>query len=169
VAENVALGREAAMGGANPFRQMLGTRRERAAIVGAVEEALAVCGIEHLAAVNAAALSTGQRRLVELARAAAGDYRLLLLDEPSSGLDHTESQQFGEILRHLVASKGLGILLVEHDMTLVMGVCEYLYVLDFGKLIFSGTVAETRSSRVVRDAYLGSTELDVEGVTSARP
>ena len=107
----------------------------------------------------AGALSTGQRRLVELARAYAGDYRLLLLDEPSSGLDRAESERFGQILQRIVAERGIGILLVEHDMVLVMNTCEYLFVVDFGCLIFEGTAAETRSSPIVRAAYLGEDEV----------
>ena len=79
-----------------------------------------------------------------------------MLDEPSSGLDLSESERFGAILRRIVDERGLGILLVEHDMALVMSVCEYLFVLDFGCLIFQGTPAETRSSPVVRAAYLGA-------------
>ena len=89
----------------------------------------------------------------------AGGYRLLLLDEPSSGLDDEETHRFGEILKDVVATRGLGILLVEHDMALVMDVCQFLYVLDFGRLIFSGTPAETRASDLVRRAYLGEIDL----------
>ena len=85
-----------------------------------------------------------------------GDFRILLLDEPSSGLDGNETERFGEILRAVVARRGTGILLVEHDMALVMEVCDYIYVLDFGQPIFEGTPAEVRSSDVVRAAYLGS-------------
>jgi ABC-type branched-subunit amino acid transport system ATPase component len=158
VAENVALGREAGLAGSNPLRQLAGSRRTAAALRHTVDEALELCGIGELAARPAGALSTGQRRLVELARAYAGDYRLLLLDEPSSGLDPTESERFGEILRRIVDERGVGILLVEHDMALVMSVCEYLFVLDFGCLIFQGTPTETRRSPIVRAAYLGADE-----------
>ncbi|HYT39614.1 MAG TPA: hypothetical protein VEN99_08900, partial [Acidimicrobiia bacterium] len=98
----------------------------------------------------------GQRRLVELARAYAGGYRLLLLDEPSSGLDPAETRRFGEILTRIVAEHGTGILLVEHDMTLVMRICEELFVLDFGQLIFTGTPAAVQASDAVRAAYLGA-------------
>jgi len=101
-------------------------------------------------------LSTGQCRLVELARVLAGDFRLLLLDEPSSGLDAEETSAFGGVLEAVVAERRVGILLVEHDMSLVMRVCEYLYVLDFGKPIFDGTPEEVRASDVVRAAYLGT-------------
>jgi ABC-type branched-subunit amino acid transport system ATPase component len=158
VAENVALGREAGLAGSNPLRQLIGTRRSASAVRAIVDDALEVCGISQLASRPAGSLSTGQRRLVELARAYAGDYRLLLLDEPSSGLDPAESEHFGDILRRIVDERGLGILLVEHDMGLVMRVCEYLFVLDFGCLIFQGTPAETRSSPIVRAAYLGAEE-----------
>jgi ABC-type branched-subunit amino acid transport system ATPase component len=158
VAENVALGREAGLAGSNPLRQLVGSRRTTAAVRRIVDEALEVCGIGDLASRAAGTLSTGQRRLVELARAYAGDYRLLLLDEPSSGLDPAESEGFGQILRRIVDERGLGILLVEHDMALVMSVCEYLFVLDFGCLIFQGTPAEIRQSPIVRAAYLGAEE-----------
>ena len=160
VAENVAIGREAGLAGSNPFRQLLGTRRDQATVRAVVDDALDVCGITDLAHRPSGALSTGQRRLVELARAYAGEYRLLLLDEPSSGLDRAESERLGEILRRMVDDRGIGILLVEHDMVLVMSACEHLFVLDFGCLIFEGTPAETGSSPVVRAAYLGDEELD---------
>jgi len=159
VAENVALGREAALAGSNPLRQLVGTRRQQARIRAAAAEAIEVCRIGDLVDRPVAVLSTGQRRLVELARAYAGDYRLLLLDEPSSGLDHAESERFGRVLRGIVEERGLGILLVEHDMALVMRVCDHLYVLDFGRLIFAGTTAEAQSSPLVRAAYLGAEDV----------
>ena len=106
-------------------------------------------------------LSTGQRRLVELARVLSGPFDMLLLDEPSSGLDQAETQQFGEILRRVVAERGIGILLVEHDMSLVQQVCERVYVLDFGRLLFEGTADEMITSDVVRAAYLGTEGQDL--------
>ena len=167
VAENVALGREAGVAGSNPLRQFVGTRRQQAAVREATAAALAACGIEALADVTVANLSTGQRRLVELARVHAGGFKLLLLDEPSSGLDHAESERFGEILRSIIDEQGVGILLVEHDMALVMRVCDHLYVLDFGRLIFEGTTAETQTSPVVQAAYLGEAdELETAGFAS---
>jgi ABC-type branched-subunit amino acid transport system ATPase component len=84
----------------------------------------------------------------------AGEFTVLLLDEPSSGLDSSETQQFAAVLRQVAAS-GRSILLVEHDMALVMEICHYLYVLDFGKLIFEGPPAAVLASPEVRDAYLG--------------
>jgi ABC-type branched-subunit amino acid transport system ATPase component len=156
VAENIAVGREAGLAGASALRQVFRRPGERKVVATAVERALEVCGIGDLAGRRADALSTGQRRLVELARASACDFNLLLLDEPSSGLDHDETAAFGAVLTGMVAERGLGLLLVEHDMALVMGICDYLYVLDFGTLIFEGTPDEVRRSDVVRAAYLGS-------------
>ena len=125
-----------------------------------MEESLRRCGISDLADVTAGELSTGQGRLVELARVLAGDFRMLLLDEPSSGLDRAETARFGAILRDTVEATGCGILLVEHDMSLVLNVCDYVYVLDFGKLIFEGTPAEIVASSQVQAAYLGSADLE---------
>jgi ABC-type branched-subunit amino acid transport system ATPase component len=93
--------------------------------------------------------------LVELARTLSCRFRLLLLDEPSSGLDDAETTRFGRILRDVVAQTGTGILLVEHDMNLVMGTCDYLHVLDFGHHLFEGDPAAVRASAEVRAAYLG--------------
>src|SRR5690606_16632457 len=95
-------------------------------------------------------------RLVELARALAGDFRLLLLDEPSSGLDVRETARFGEILIGVVADRGLGILLVEHDMELVTSVCDHVYVLGVGALVDEGPVEHIVASEIVRAAYLGA-------------
>ena len=161
VAENVAIAREASFAGGRPWRHLVGRRHDRAAIAGDVADALDVCGLAHLAGRQVAGLSTGQRRLVELARVVSGRFRILLLDEPSSGLDATETQRFGTILESLVADRGLGLLLVEHDMSLVMRVSAYIHVIDFGKPIFEGTPAEVMSSDLVRAAYLGSEAVEV--------
>jgi ABC-type branched-subunit amino acid transport system ATPase component len=144
------------MVGSNPLRQVLTSPGQRHSIAAVTESALDVCGIADLAGRTVGTLSTGQRRLVELARVLAGGFRLLLLDEPSSGLDEEETERFGAILTEVVDERGLGILLVEHDMALVMGVCDHIFVLEFGHLIFEGTPAETQSSELVRAAYLGS-------------
>jgi ABC-type branched-subunit amino acid transport system ATPase component len=158
VAENVALGREGRLTGASPWRQIFASRAQRIEIAEAVDDALRLCALTRLATRPAGSLSTGERRLVELARALAGGCRLLLLDEPSSGLDSTETAHFAEILENVVTGRGTGVLLVEHDMTLVMRVCEYLHVIDFGVHIFEGSTAQARASAVVRAAYLGSDE-----------
>jgi ABC-type branched-subunit amino acid transport system ATPase component len=158
VRENVALGREALLAGRVPWRHLFCSSAERHVIDAATDEALELCGIAGLAARPVVSLSTGQRRLVELARVVAGGFPLLLLDEPSSGLDVAETLEFGQILEKLVSDRGIGILLVEHDMSLVMSVCSHLYVIDFGRPIFAGSADEAQRSAVVRAAYLGEAE-----------
>jgi ABC-type branched-subunit amino acid transport system ATPase component/branched-subunit amino acid ABC-type transport system permease component len=162
VAENVALGREAGLAGANPLSQLVAPPEQRHAIARSTAEALELCGIGDIAEVQAGALSTGQRRLVELARCLAGPFDVLMLDEPSSGLDRDETAAFDEVLRHVVGERGCGILLVEHDVSLVMSVCSYIYVMDFGRLIFEGTPKDVAASPIVQAAYLGSAEAVVE-------
>ena len=119
------------------------------------DELMDLVGISHLADVRAETLSTGTSRLVELARALASRPRVLLLDEPSSGLDDRESEAFGQLLLRL-AEEGLAILLVEHDMDLVMNVCRHIWVLDFGRILTSGSPQEIRDSPEVQTAYLGT-------------
>jgi ABC-type branched-subunit amino acid transport system ATPase component/branched-subunit amino acid ABC-type transport system permease component len=167
VRENVALGRESSMAGANPVRQLISTAAQRAIVSRAVEDAIEVTGIGPLTNLQAGLLPVGQRRMVELARVLAGPFDMLLLDEPSSGLDGAETKRFGEILTSAVADRGLGILLVEHDMALVRQVCRSIYVLDFGLLVFEGTPAEMLASPVVRSAYLGSKGDTVPGASPA--
>ena len=156
VRQNVELGREGVLAGSRPWRQLVGGRGAGRVVAAAADEALATCGLESVAERPAGSLSTGNRRLVELARVLAGGYRMLLLDEPSSGLDDHESERFGAILTDVVAERGVGILLVEHHMELVLGICHYLYVLDFGRLLFEGTPDDAVTSDAVRAAYLGT-------------
>jgi ABC-type branched-subunit amino acid transport system ATPase component len=158
VRNNIKVGCEARAAGLSPLRQLIAASREERAIDVAVGDAIERCGLGAIAESPLAALSTGQRRLVELARVLAGGFQLLLLDEPSSGLDEAETQRFGTVLVRAVADLGVGILLVEHDMDLVMGVCDHVHVLDFGQLVFDGTPSDTRSSPIVRAAYLGADE-----------
>ena len=160
VRENVAIGAEGPRAGNNPIAHVLGRRGDSRRMREEASQALQLCGIAELAERRTGSLSTGERRLVELARCLAGPYSVLLLDEPSSGLDHAESRRFGEILTHVVAERGVGILLVEHDMTLVLDICDDVYVLDFGRPIFHGTPAEIQASPLVRAAYLGAPDLE---------
>jgi branched-chain amino acid transport system ATP-binding protein len=114
-------------------------------------------GILDYADHRADSIPTGTARLLELARALACDPRLLLLDEPSSGLDESETGDFGRLLLEL-AAEGRTVLMVEHDMDLVMSVCTTLHVLDFGSVIASGAPAEIRANPQVQQAYLGYVE-----------
>jgi ABC-type branched-subunit amino acid transport system ATPase component len=156
VEENVAMGREAHLAGGNPLAQLRSKRREMRSIEASCDEAIRLVGIEHLRTQQTGLLPTGQRRLVELARVLAGPFELLLLDEPSSGLDPRETEVFGSILTRVVAERGAGVLLVEHDMELVAQVCDYVYVLDFGVPIFEGSVEQMHQSASVQAAYLGT-------------
>jgi branched-chain amino acid transport system ATP-binding protein len=111
-------------------------------------------GLTRYADQRADSVPTGVARLLEIARALAIEPRLLLLDEPSSGLDESETEDFAGLLRALAAD-GRAILMVEHDMDLVMGVCDFIHVLEFGTVIATGTPAEIRANRTVQAAYLG--------------
>ena len=162
VRENVQLGREARLAGTSPMSQLLPRRGERALVEAAAARSMQQCGITDVADARAGRLSTGQRRLVELARALAGDFRLLLLDEPSSGLDHSESDAFTALLLKVVEETGVGVLIVEHDMNVIAGLCQYTYVLDFGQLIFEGGPRAVLHSDIVRKAYLGTEDLGLE-------
>lgn len=131
--------------------------RTRIDVEATTAELLERTGIHSLAGRRADTLSTGQARLTELARALATAPRLLLLDEPGSGLDSSESEDFGNLLVDL-AAEGLGILMVEHDMELVMKVCSWIHVLDFGVKIAEGTPEAIRADERVQAAYLGADE-----------
>ncbi|MDX6231854.1 MAG: hypothetical protein QOH68_822 [Nocardioidaceae bacterium] len=160
VRENVALGRESAFAGRNPFSHMASGPAATREVTRATEEAIGLCGLGHLAERPVHGLSTGQRRLVDLARCIAGAHRVLLLDEPSSGLDVAETRQLGEVVRRIVDERGVGVLLVEHDLPLVLDLCSSIYVVDFGRLVFQGTPDEVTTSPIVRAAYLGDNALD---------
>jgi branched-chain amino acid transport system ATP-binding protein len=114
-------------------------------------------GLDGYANRQADTVPTGTARLLELARALALDPRLLLLDEPSSGLSTTETESFGDLLRDL-AAEGRAVLIVEHDMDLIMRVCDHLHVLNFGEVIASGTPSEIRADEGVQRAYLGQAD-----------
>ncbi|MET9214150.1 MULTISPECIES: ABC transporter ATP-binding protein [unclassified Nocardia] len=130
----------------------LGPDRRRAGQV--VDDIIDRFGLAAVADACADELPTGTGRLVEVGRAVAARPSVILLDEPAAGQDHTETERFGELLRAL-AHEGAAVLLVEHDMGLVMNVCDAVYVLDLGRVIASGPPATIRADEAVLAAYLG--------------
>ena len=119
------------------------------------DELLERVGITAVAGRRVESLPTGTARLVEVARALATDPKVLLLDEPSSGLDESETDALG-LLLHQLAAGGLAVLLVEHDMPLVMDTCAEIQVLDFGRIIAHGSPTEIQADPAVQRAYLGA-------------
>ncbi|MEX2539968.1 MAG: ABC transporter ATP-binding protein [Actinomycetota bacterium] len=122
---------------------------------GRADELLALVGLTDHATTRAADLPIGLARVLELARALATDPSLLLLDEPSSGLNDQESTRLAELLASLRKKRELSILLVEHNMDFVLGLSDEVYVLDFGRMIASGTPRQIQKDPDVRAAYLG--------------
>lgn len=120
------------------------------------DSVLELVGISDLADDPAEALSLGRARLVELARALATQPRLLFLDEPSSGLDRSETEAMSDVLRKVSNTLGTSIVLIEHDVSMVGALAESVWVLDGGQLIASGPTAEVFGNEKVRTAYLGS-------------
>jgi branched-chain amino acid transport system ATP-binding protein len=112
-------------------------------------------GISGVADDRVDAMPTGQARLVELGRALATKPRVLLLDEPASGQDEQETDAFADLLLDLAAD-GMAILMVEHDVALVMRVCSWIHVLDFGAILAVGTPEEIQRNEAVLEAYLGA-------------
>jgi branched-chain amino acid transport system ATP-binding protein len=120
-----------------------------------VDALLASLGLEHVAGTPAGALPLGLSRLVEIARAAATHPKVILLDEPFSGLNPAESRLLSEALANISKAQDIALVLVEHDVEVVFGLSERVFVLDFGVLIAEGTPAEIRRNPAVRSAYLG--------------
>jgi branched-chain amino acid transport system ATP-binding protein len=151
VRDNLAFATEAPTLGARPWQLL----RRDLSRPSRVDELLHDLSLAPVADRPVAALPIGVRRVVEFGRALCADPRVLLLDEPFSGLDETESAQFAAHVR-AAAERAIGVLLVEHDMHVVMALCTHIHVLDFGRLIAAGDPATVRSSDAVRTAYLGS-------------
>ncbi|HBT65893.1 MAG TPA: ABC transporter ATP-binding protein [Ruminococcaceae bacterium] len=130
--------------------------KEERAIDRKARELLAIFDMEDLADQMSANLPYGQQRKLEILRALASKPKLLLLDEPAAGMNPTETHDLMEVIRSIRDRFNVAILLIEHDMSLVMNVCERLYVLDYGNLIAEGTPEEIRNNDKVIAAYLGS-------------
>lgn len=159
VADNLVVAQEWRGGGgglaadllAAPTRRTRETaRRERAA------EVLRSCGLDALAGSYAGTLPVGQARMAELARALADPPRVLLLDEPASGMSSEERAQLAAVVRHLTEEVGCAVILVEHNVAFVMELCTRVVVLDLGKVLAEGSATEVRQNPAVRDVYLGT-------------
>ena len=156
VIENVALGahRECGRFFETVVRPLASNARERA-ILAACMDILRALDLERVADVRAGNLAYGTLKRVEIARALAARPRLLLLDEPAAGLNHAERVAFGDLIRRIRDEFALTVLLVEHQMGLVMGLCSRLLVLHLGQLLAEGTPREIGANPAVVSAYLG--------------
>ncbi len=121
----------------------------------AVEETLRLLGISDLRAARPAALSTAERQRLALGRAVVSSPHVVLVDEPAAGLDGTETAAMADLLRSIAAA-GIAVLVVDHDMSLIMSVCDRVDVLDLGRRVASGTPEAVRRDPAVIDAYLGA-------------
>ena len=138
------------------WKDLVGRGRPKPDEIEACDEVLELLGLGELADEPIEHLSLGQGRLVEVGRALMTRPRVLLLDEPSSGLDRAETADLADTLRTVQALQGFAIILVEHDVELVASFTERAYVLDFGTLIAQGPTHEVLQDRAVREAYLGT-------------
>ncbi|MGH9025559.1 MAG: ABC transporter ATP-binding protein [Acidimicrobiia bacterium] len=155
VREHLLLPDRAHRGDAPLWRDLLRLSRTTPAETERVDAMVELLGISELADKPVESLSLGRGRLVELGRALMTEPKLLLLDEPSSGLDRMETAAFAMRLRDIARDRGTAVLLVEHDVDLVQAVVERLVVLDFGNVIASGPTGDVLSNATVRQAYLG--------------
>ena len=142
------------------WKDLLGMGRPKPAEIERCREVLDLLGLLEVADEPIESLSLGQGRLVEVGRALMTNPELLLLDEPSSGLDQKETAALASTLRAVQAERGFAILLVEHDIDLVADFTDYTYVLDFGTLIAKGPTSEVLAEAEVRAAYLGTFEVE---------
>jgi branched-chain amino acid transport system ATP-binding protein len=120
------------------------------------ERIIELVGLTAVADRDVSDIPTGTARVVELGRALMTRPRVLLLDEPASGQTEQETENFGRLLQRLAHEDGLTVVLVEHDMSLVMAVCDHIHVLDFGRIVARGAPDEIRRNQAVLDAYLGA-------------
>jgi branched-chain amino acid transport system ATP-binding protein len=160
VEENLLLGRHRRYG-AGALRGALGlawkAEREARKLAHAVADQ---CGLTPVLAAPVGDLPYGTQRMVEVARAIVLEPEVLLVDEPAAGMDSRESEYFGQVLARISRERGMSVLIIEHDVQMVLAICDRVYVLNFGKLLAQGSPAEIRANQEVRAAYLGSTVTD---------
>jgi branched-chain amino acid transport system ATP-binding protein len=159
VREHLLIAERTRRGDGRLWKDLLGRGRPRPDEIARCDEVLELLGLADLADEPIERLSLGKGRLVEVGRALMTDPKLLLLDEPSSGLDRDETAHLARTLREVQSEKGFAILLVEHDVELVSSFTERAYVLDFGCLIASGRTPDVMASDEVRAAYFGDVEV----------
>ena len=155
VRDHLLIAERVRLGSGGFWRDIIGLGRPTKAEIAACDAMLELLGLADLAEEPIEALSLGKGRLVEVGRALMTRPRLLMLDEPSSGLDREETAALATTLRAVQKEQGFAILLVEHDVELVSNFTERCYVLEFGRMIASGTTAEVMTNPRVREAYLG--------------
>jgi branched-chain amino acid transport system ATP-binding protein len=155
IREHLLVAERVRRGDGGLWRDLVGLGRSRPDEVARCDEVLELLGLGDLADEPIERLSLGKGRLVEVGRALMTDPKLLLLDEPSSGLDRAETTALAETLRRVQAEHGFAILLVEHDIELVSSFTTRSYLLDFGKMLTEGSTASVMASAQMRAAYLG--------------
>jgi branched-chain amino acid transport system ATP-binding protein len=158
VREHLHIAERTRRGDGRLWKDLIGRGKPRADELERCDEVLALLGLSDMADEPIEHLSLGKGRLVEVGRALMTQPSLLLLDEPSSGLDRQETADLARTLREVQAQQGFAILLVEHDVEFVGSFTERAYVLDFGVMIAEGPTAEVLQSDTVRQAYLGDIE-----------
>jgi branched-chain amino acid transport system ATP-binding protein len=155
IREHLLVAERVRRGDGRLWKDLVGLGRPRPDEVARCDEVLELLGLGDLAGEPIERLSLGKGRLVEVGRALITDPKLLLLDEPSSGLDRAETAALAETLRRVQAEHGFAILLVEHDIELVSSFTTRSYLLDFGKVLTDGPTARVMASDQMRAAYLG--------------
>ena len=155
VREHLMVAERARRGEARLWRDLLNLSKPTKDEVERVDATLELVGITRLADTSVNALGLGNCRLVELARALVAEPKILLADEPSSGLDLHETAEVAAVLRHVQRERGTTVLLVEHDLTMVADVVDRTLVMDLGSMLAEGTFDEVMADPLVRHAYLG--------------